>query len=476
MTVLVESKKGDHSSDKIFFVGMKGAPEVVEKFLKEIPESFSFYKKYAKEGYRVIALAYKKFENSNINLNNLSRNEIEKDLIFSGFILFSCRLKHNAQETITALKDSGHKVIMITGDNLLTALSVAKKLGIDPKGIEGESIDKVLEDKDFINFSIFARADPLHKEKILEKYNQMGKFTLMCGDGTNDVGALKMAHIGVALVEGGSTTIKIEDFKDDTPQKKLLRRLEKELSETTTAKMGDASVAAPFTAKTGSLESILNIIRQGRSALVTTIQMYKILGLNSLVNAFSLSVLDCMGIRFGEVQMVGSGILVAFAFMFLTSNQPLKEISKKRPLTNIFNPYILLSVSLQVIVHIISYFVVIFKVKKIEVLEYKEKFTPSLLNTSLFYLSTTQQLSTFLVNYIGRPFRESLLENKKLFTCLFCLFTFILYLIFEMNPDFNSFMEVVPLGEIRTFMLYVIGLDIYACFVLEKICFYVFLL
>ncbi|KAF9763255.1 Manganese-transporting ATPase 13A1 [Nosema granulosis] len=465
MTVVGESNKN-------VFVAMKGAPEVVQDFLKVIPESYSDYKKYAEDGFRVIALAYKPYSKKTV----WDRSDVEKDLIFSGFVLFRCRLKENARETIRDLKESGHRVVMITGDNLLTAQSVANQLGIEGKGVEGESIDQALKEH-FLEYSIFARADPNHKEAILALYNKLGMHTLMCGDGTNDVGALKTAHIGVALVEASSKKNTSSDTSSTyiTPQQKILRRLEQELNEATSVKMGDASVAAPFTAKTGSLESILDIIRQGRSALVTTIQMYKILGLNALVNAFSLSVLDCMGIRFGEVQLVAAGILVAFAFMFLTASQPLKEISKKRPLSNIFNPYILLSVALQVSVHIASYFVVLRRIKPSSD-TFEDKFKPSLLNTSLFYLSTAQQLSTFLVNYIGRPFRESLLENKKLSGCLLALFAFILYLIFEINTDFNNMMEVVSLGDLKSFLLYVIGTDILLCFVLEKLCFYAFLL
>lgn len=500
-----------YESNKKVFVGMKGAPEVVESFLKDVPTHYSEFKKYAEDGFRVIALASKPYRRA----SHYTREDVEKDLDFCGFILFRCRLKHNARETVQDLKESGHRVVMITGDNLLTAQSVANQLGIEGEGVEGDDIETILlheESKDiecsttldslqdgsaqkksteadcpcdtkmnqspkpFESYGVFARASPSHKERILALYNKRGSFTLMCGDGTNDVGALKTAHIGVALVEDTRVKVKKVDEESLTPQKRILRRLEEELNETTAVKMGDASVAAPFTAKTGSLESILDIIRQGRSALVTTIQMYKILGLNALVNAFSLSVLDCMGIRFGEFQLVASGILIAFAFMFLTSNQPLKEISRKRPLSTIFTPYLLFSVALQVLVHIGAYYFVIHRVTALESLEYQEKFSPSLLNSSLFYLSTAQQLSTFLVNYIGRPFRESLLENKKLSTCLLALFGFLLYLLFEMNPEFNLLMEVVSLGDLKSFMVYVIAIDILLCFILEKVCFYAFLL
>ncbi|WUR03744.1 calcium-transporting ATPase [Vairimorpha necatrix] len=465
MTVVYEKSKD-------FYVSMKGAPETVKNFLKKIPDFYEDYKKFANEGFRVIALAHKKF----LKRNTFVRQEVEENMDFAGFILFDCKIKDHAFETIRDLKDSGHKVLMITGDNLLTALTVATKLGIINKneecGVEGNDINEVLYTDEFEKYLVFARADPKQKEKIVEKYNKMGFYTLMCGDGTNDVGALKSAHVGVALLEPQvSAKSKVVLKEQTTPQQSFLKKLAEEVNDESQVKMGDASVAAPFTAKTKSLECILNIIRQGRSALVTTIQMYKILALNSLVNAFSLSVLDCMGIRFSEYQLVASGMLVALAFTFLTKNVPLKEISSKRPLTTIFNKYIMSSIFLQVSIHIISFLVVLKKLKNFETLIYEEKFKPSLTNTALFLLSTTQQVSTFLVNYIGRPFRESLMENKRLLGCLTLLFGMIFYLLLEINEEFNSLMEVVPLGELKTFIGAVIILDVGACFLVERMCF-----
>jgi manganese-transporting P-type ATPase len=469
-----------YESNKQVYVSMKGAPEVIKEYLVSVPPLYNKYEEYAKDGFRVIALASKPFKKR----NQYIRSEVEENMNFAGFILFDCKIKEYARETIKDLKESGHKVIMITGDNLLTAVSVAKKLGIldsinkDTKkyGVEGSNIDNILYSDEFESFTVFARADPNHKEKIIERYNRMGYYTLMCGDGTNDVGALKSAHVGVALVESSvQVKQKVVIKEATTPQQVLLNKLAEEMNDQVPVKMGDASVAAPFTAKTKSLECILNIIRQGRSALVTTIQMYKILALNSLVNAFSLSVLDCMGIRYGEYQLVASGLLIAFAFTFLTKNTPLKKISKERPLTTIFNKYMMSSIVLQVIIHISSYFIVLDKLKSVETVVYDEKFKPSMTNTALFLLSTAQQISTFLVNYIGRPFRESLVENRKLLGCLILLLGFIFYILFDMNEDFSRVMEVISLNDLRYFMGCVILGDIFLCFVVERICFKYFM-
>eukprot|EP00866_Antonospora_locustae_P000858 jgi/Antlo1/858/1969 len=467
------------------FVAMKGAPEVVRHYLKNIPESYSEYEVFARSGFRVLALAYK-----DLNTKIFIRDEIEKELTFVGFILYECKMKLDALTTVRELTGSNHKVVMITGDNLLTAQCVASKLGLTGEGVEGEGIDLLLKEdseasdscvksraKDaqkkkgtandtrtndhisrFWQVSVFARADPKQKEMIIERYKVKGFITLMCGDGTNDVGALKAAHIGVAIVDGNfrASVNKVEDMK---------------------IKMGDASVAAPFTVKTGNLHSVLDIIRQGRSALVTTIQMYKILALNSLITAFSLSVLDAMGVRFSDVQMTVSGILLAFSFMFLTTSKPQRKISKNRPLANIFNLYTIVSILLQTLVHICTYYLVIGIVNAREVTVYSEKFVPSLMNSVLFLVASQQQVSTFIINYIGRPFRESMLENKPLTICMTGLCFFIAMLVFQTKEDFVRTMEIVSFDrEMKLRICKIMGTNFFACLAVERLCFYLFML
>jgi len=139
--------------------------------------------------------------------------------------------------------------------------------------------------------TIFARVSPAQKEAIVLALNEAGLYTLMCGDGTNDVGALKAAHVGVSIVNDPDFERRIEATKDPTTSitkkgakkpkgssaKDRMARAMQELHEQemdpTIVKLGDASIASPFTARRTSIDSVLTVIRQGRCTLVTTIQV-----------------------------------------------------------------------------------------------------------------------------------------------------------------------------------------------------------
>lgn len=109
--------------------------------------------------------------------------------------------------------------------------------------------------------------------------------------------------------------------------------------------LGDACIAAPFTYKYSSLKSAKRIIKQGRSTLTTTFQMYKILSLNSLISAYTMSALYLDGVKMGDYQATFLGLGVSVLFMMLSFTKPLKQLYRERPPTSIFHWSLLVSVS-----------------------------------------------------------------------------------------------------------------------------------
>ncbi|KAI5171820.1 manganese-transporting P-type ATPase [Pancytospora epiphaga] len=450
----------------------KGAPEILVRHLKTIPDNYNDYLKYAASGDRVIALAYKPLS-ANESINN-SQNFYENDLIFAGFLLFGSKLKEHAVEMCRTLHESDHKVLMITGDNLLTAMSVAEQIGIEQVGVEGPNIDALLDDKAsdrFFKMRVFARAEPRHKEMIINRYKNTGHHTMMVGDGTNDVGALKAADVGVAMLE--TPIIIADEEKSRSKQPQNFKEALAGVSEGPAVKPGDASVAAPFTVKSNSLKSIIEIIQQGRSSLVTTIQMYKILALTSIINAFFMSFIDLLGIKLSEYQMFSLGLLSAFAFQAITNGKPLSYISKQRPLTTIFSKYVLFSITGQSIIHIFT-FIFMYKLFPLPVIE--AKFQPSVMNTIIFIINCTQTIAVFICNYIGRPFRENISENPLMLLSLVGLLAFVVNIIMNVNREINDLLEVVDIKIFSKDVLWLICGNFLLSYIIEIFCFKIFML
>jgi len=238
-------------------------------------------------------------------------------------------------------------------------------------------------------------------------------------------------------------------------------------------------VAAPFTSKLRNVIAIPNIIRQGRCTLVATIQMYKILALNCLISAYSLSVLYLEGIKFGDGQITISGMLMSVCFLSISRARSVEGLSKERPQPNIFNFYIIGSILGQFAVHVAT---LIYVARYCDVLEPRSElvdleaeFKPSLLNSAVYLLQLIQQISTFAINYQGRPFRESLSENKGMFYGIVGVTGIAFACSTEFIPELNAAMKLVPFkDEFKMTMTAVMVLDYAACYVIEVVLKYLF--
>lgn len=240
-------------------------------------------------------------------------------------------------------------------------------------------------------------------------------------------------------------------------------------------KIGDASVASPFTSKMPSIRGAVDIIRQGRCTLVTTIQMYQILALHCLISAYSLSVQRLDGIKYGERQMTALGILMSVAGISISRSQPLERLSIVRPLTSVFHPSLFFSLIGQFVIHLATMYFLVVQSKKLLPFDYvpdvDSSFQPGLVNTVVFLVSAVQQVSVFVVNLKGPPFMSGLNQNWPLLYSLAVLFVGIFLCATESIPQMNKFLQLVPLPtpEFRNLLLASLVFDVAGAFVWDRL-------
>ncbi|MBN1189462.1 MAG: HAD-IC family P-type ATPase [Dehalococcoidales bacterium] len=158
---------------------------------------------------RVIALAFMEMPPETCKVDE---NSIRGKLVFAGLAGMEDPPREEAREAIRQCGRAGIKVVMITGDNRVTAESIARQLEM-PAGrtVTGSELAKMSESDlavNIENISVFARIEPLHKLKIVNAFKNRGHVVAMTGDGVNDAPALKAADIGIAMGITGTDVAK----------------------------------------------------------------------------------------------------------------------------------------------------------------------------------------------------------------------------------------------------------------------------
>jgi Ca2+-transporting ATPase len=163
----------------------------------------------AKEAMRVMALAYAEHPGARAELKE---EHVEGKLVFVGLAGMIDPPREEAIEAVKQAASAGIKVVMITGDNKLTAESIARQLELPPgEALTGADIEKMSEDElseRVENISVIARVEPVLKLKIVEAFKKRGHVVAMTGDGVNDAPALKTADIGVSMGITGTDVAK----------------------------------------------------------------------------------------------------------------------------------------------------------------------------------------------------------------------------------------------------------------------------
>lgn len=206
VTALVEE---DHKR----YVFVRGAPEAVLVACRitkaEKNKLEKLFEAWAKEGLRVIAFGSREEKD-----NSLKREDLEKQLKFLGFLGIYDPPRLEVKKAVEQAKLAGIRTIMVTGDNELTALSIAKEVGLvekDEDVVTGEQIEKFSDEeleKIILKTRIFARNNPEDKLRLVTLLKKMGLVVGVTGDGVNDALALKKADVGIAMGEKGTDVAK----------------------------------------------------------------------------------------------------------------------------------------------------------------------------------------------------------------------------------------------------------------------------
>ncbi|KAF8622733.1 hypothetical protein AX15_006823 [Amanita polypyramis BW_CC] len=382
MSVVVKTLKSN--SMEIY---VKGAPEVMldicdrDSFPDDYDDLLSYY---TKRGYRVIAMAGKSIEGlSWLRAQKMKREQAESGLKFLGLIIFENRIKAGTTPAIQALRSAHVACRMITGDNSLTAVSVARECSLISQaahvfsptfshGSVSTEVSKIewtcmddptwrldsyslkpypppprhtvgegdLDSPDYslvitgdvfrwmINYApletlqhmlvktqIFARMSPDEKNEVVERLQSLGYTVLMCGDGANDCAALKAADVGISLSEA------------------------------------EASVAAPFTSSVPDISCVLEVIKEGRAALVTSFSCFKYIALYSLIQFTSVTLLYSFASSLGDFQFLYIDLVIIVPIaVAMGGTLPYPKIYPKRPTASLMSKKVLSSIIGQVII------------------------------------------------------------------------------------------------------------------------------
>lgn len=192
------------------YVFVRGAPEkILENSTLNDTQRQTVEKKfeaYARKGYRVIGFGFKNHEDKLVK----ERRSLEKDIEFLGFVGIYDPPREEAIIAIKNAKEAGIRTVMVTGDNPLTALTIAKEIGLiekDENVVTGDELDKISDEeleKIILKTSVFARTKPEDKLRLVTIYKKMGYVVGVTGDGVNDALALKKADVGVAMGQTGT--------------------------------------------------------------------------------------------------------------------------------------------------------------------------------------------------------------------------------------------------------------------------------
>ena len=477
---------------------VKGAPEVMTDICRpySIPSDFDeLLSYYTHKGFRVIACASKYVSRLSSNeLERMDRNDAESGLQLTGFIIFENKLKDITTEIIDELAEAKIRTVMCTGDNILTAISVARECNLidrnahcfvphfvesdkmDPKAqLSWESVDNSIYQLD--ESTLLPAAIPA-ENNTAAPYDAlaMGDYSLaVTGDAFRwiiDFGSLEVLQR--MLVKGQVFARMSPDEKHELVEK--LQTIDytcgfcgdgaNDCGALKAADVGvslseaEASVAAPFTSHVFDISCVPTLIKEGRAALVTSFCCFKYMSLYSAIQFTSVSFLYASASNLGDFQFlfIDLALILPIAiFMGWTGAYP--ELAKKRPTASLVSRKVLTPLLGQIVLCILIQLVAFETVQKQPWyqpprLDKQRSSVDNSQNTSLFLVSCYQYALSGVVLSIGPPFRQSMTTNVPFCVTLVIALAISLYMLFDPAQWLASFMDLTEMSlDYEAFLL-----------------------
>nr|XP_025711563.1 cation-transporting ATPase 13A2 isoform X4 [Callorhinus ursinus] len=449
---------------------IKGSPELVAGLCKPetVPPDFAqTLQSYTAAGYRVVALAGKPLPvtPSLEAAQQLTRDAMERELSLLGLLVMRNLLKPQTTAVIQALRRTRIRTVMVTGDNLQTAVTVAQGCGMvgpqehliiihaippergqpaslellplessaavngakdpdqaasyttepDPRsshlalsgstfGVLMKHFPKLLP-KVLVQGTVFARMAPEQKTELVCELQKLQYCVGMCGDGANDCGALKAADVGISLSQA------------------------------------EASVVSPFTSSMASIECVPVVIREGRCSLDTSFSVFKYMALYSLTQFISVLILYTINTNLGDVQFLAIDLVITTTVAVLMSRTgPALVLGRARPPGALLSVPVLSSLLLQVTlvagVQLGGYFLTVAQpwfVPLNKTVPAPDNL-PNYENTVVFSLSSFQYLILAAAVSKGAPFRRPIYTNVPFLVALALLGSILVGLLLVPGP------------------------------------------
>ncbi|KAI9721371.1 MAG: hypothetical protein M1828_005231 [Chrysothrix sp. TS-e1954] len=483
-------------------VYLKGAPECMKEVCR--PDSFpseydDLLNYYTHKGYRVIGCATKSLPDlSWVQLQSFKRAEAESDLSFAGFIIFENKLKPTTEGIIKELGDANIRKIMCTGDNILTAISVARECGlIDPavhcfvpRFAEGhaanplsrlswESVDNPLFQLD--ERTLLPLPPPAETDSSLpyDMSNLKNYTVAVSGEAFRWIIDFASERVLREMLVTGQVYARMSpDEKHE-----LVEKLQS--IDYTTGFCGDgandcgalkaadvgislseaeASVAAPFTSRVFDISCVPKVIQEGRAALVTSFSCFKYMSLYSAIQFTTVSFLYASASNLGDFQFLFIDLLLILPiaiFMGWTGAYPI--LSKKRPTASLVSRKVLTPLLGQMVICILIQAVAFQTVRQQSWfipphLDRKHSNITNSENTSLFLLSCYQYTLSAIVLSVGKPFRQSMAHNLPFVVTIVCATLISTYLLFDSAQWVFEFMQLTYLSN--NFKIFIVVLAI----------------